>query len=32
MTEYTYKTYGMARFQVPEGMYSMEEIEEMMNA
>ena len=30
MTEYTYKTYGMARFHVPEGMYSIEEIEEML--
>jgi hypothetical protein len=30
MTEYTYKTYGMARFHVPEGMYSIEEFEEML--
>jgi FPC/CPF motif-containing protein YcgG len=30
MTEYTHKTYGMARFHVPEGMYSIEEIEEML--
>jgi hypothetical protein len=28
--EYTYKTYGMARFHVPEGMYSIEELEEML--
>jgi FPC/CPF motif-containing protein YcgG len=30
MKEYTYKTYGMARFHVPEGMYSIEELEEML--
>jgi FPC/CPF motif-containing protein YcgG len=30
MTEYTYKTYSMARFHVPEGMYSIEELEEML--
>jgi FPC/CPF motif-containing protein YcgG len=30
MTEYTYKTYDMARFHVPEGMYSIEELEEML--
>ena len=30
MTEYTYKTYGMARFHVPEGMYSIEDLEEML--
>jgi hypothetical protein len=30
MTEYAYKTYGMARFYVPEGMYSIKEIEEML--
>jgi hypothetical protein len=30
MTKDTYKTYGMARFHVPEGMYSIEEIEEML--
>jgi len=30
MTEYTYKTYGMARFHVPEGMYSIAEMEEML--
>ena len=30
MSEYTYKTYGMARFYVPEGMYSIEEVEQML--
>jgi len=30
MTQYTYETYGMARFYVPEGMYSIKEIEEML--
>jgi hypothetical protein len=30
MTEYTYKTYDMARFHVPEGMYSIKEIEEIL--
>jgi len=30
MTEYTYKTYGMARFHVPEGLYSIKELEEML--
>ena len=30
MTEYTYETYGMARFYVPEGMYSIAELEQML--
>jgi FPC/CPF motif-containing protein YcgG len=30
MSEYAYKTYGMARFHVPEGMYSIEELEEIL--
>ena len=25
--EYTYKTYGTAKFYIPEGMYSIEELE-----
>ena len=25
--EYTYKTYGVALFHIPEGMYSIEELE-----
>jgi hypothetical protein len=28
--EYEYKTYDMARFYIPEGMYSISEIEEML--
>ena len=27
---YTYKTYDMARFNIPEGLYSIEEIEAML--
>jgi hypothetical protein len=30
MKEYTYKTYSTARFHVPEGMYSIKEIEDML--
>ena len=30
MSQYTYKTYDMARFHIPEGMYSIAEIEEML--
>ena len=30
MTEYIYKTYDMARFYVPEGMYSIAELEAML--
>ena len=30
MAEYTYETYGMARFHVPEGMYSIAELEQML--
>jgi len=30
MSDYEYKTYGTARFYVPEGMYSIEELEEML--
>ena len=28
--EYTYKTYDMARFHIPDGLYSIEEIEKML--
>ena len=28
--EYTYKTYGTARFHIPEGFYSIEEIEKLL--
>ena len=28
--KYTYKTYGMARFHIPDGMYSIAEIEKML--
>ena len=28
--EYTYKTYGTARFYIPEGFYSIEEIEKLL--
>ena len=30
MNQYTYKTYDMARFHIPDGMYSIAEIEEML--
>ena len=30
--EYTYKTYGVALFHIPEGMYSIEELELMLAA
>lgn len=30
MTAYTYKTYETMRFHVPEGMYSIEEMEKML--
>lgn len=30
MSELEYKTYGMARFHVPEGMYSIAELEELL--
>jgi len=30
MDEYTYKTYGTARFHIPEGVYSIEEIEKLL--
>ena len=28
--EYTYETYDMARFHIPDGLYSIEEIEKML--
>ena len=28
--EYTYKTYGTAQFYIPEGLYSIEEIEKLL--
>lgn len=28
--EYEYKTYDMARFHIPNGLYSIEEIEKML--
>ena len=28
--EYTHKTYGTARFHIPEGLYSIEEIEKLL--
>jgi hypothetical protein len=28
--KYTYKTYDMARFHIPDGMYSIAEIEKML--
>lgn len=28
--EYEYKTYDMARFHIPDGLYSIEEIEKML--
>ena len=28
--EYTYKTYGTARFHIPEGFYAIEEIEKLL--
>jgi len=30
MAEYTCETYGMARFHVPDGMYSIAELEKML--
>ena len=30
MDEYTYKTYGTARFHIPDGLYSIEEIENLL--
>jgi len=30
MTDYTYTTYNTAQFHIPEGMYSIEEIEELL--
>lgn len=30
MIEYTYETYGMARFHVPEGMYSVDDLEQLI--
>lgn len=30
MTEYTYKTYRIAGFHLPEGMYSIAELEQML--
>ena len=30
MTDYTYTTYNTAKFHIPEGMYSIEEIEELL--
>ena len=30
MGEYTYKTYGTTRFHIPEGLYSIEEIETLL--
>ena len=31
MSEYTYETYGMAKFYVLEGMYSIAELEQMLS-
>lgn len=31
MTEYTYQTFDTARFYVPEGMYSIAEMEQMLS-
>ena len=28
--EYEYKTYDMARFHIPEGLYSIEDVEKML--
>lgn len=30
MSEYTYQTYSTARFHIPEGMYSIAELEQML--
>ena len=30
MDEYTVKTYGTAQFHIPDGMYSIEEIEKLL--
>ena len=30
MDEHTYKIYGTVRFQIPEGAYSIEEIEKLL--
>jgi len=30
MTEYTFKTYGVAQFHVPDGMYTIAELEQML--
>ena len=30
MDEYAYKTYGVTRFHIPEGLYSIEEIKKLL--
>ena len=30
MTKYTHQTYGLARFYIPKGMYSIAELEQML--